>query len=394
MKAHCIFPDLEGVSQLLAVVDVHIAAQEKDQANELNWYKVLQIDPSADEKTIRKQYRKLALILHPDKNKAIGAEGAFKLISEAWRLLSDKDKKAVYDAKRRRSVSDFAVRKPANGFCNFSHFTLFRDSKPSNNSSKTNWDGNRSSNNQFEHGKAHDSKRAPGYPCGNNYKTTDIPSMDPQPCSESTDQARQQRGSSRLQNRSFSASTASCKGSGFMFHWGNHKFSPSNCSLGVNATADLVQHIYASVKEKRIKAQRLARESAVMAQIEAEEKAWRRECIVRKRDREEKGEEGSSMHAHENGGVKIESNKGSKESGGITAADAGVSVSGLVDQCSADSKLESNMELSSCNRRNFTRLDRLKEPFRCRARSNFDSSNSCDSSDAIAFSTKRLKVDV
>ncbi|KAJ1394601.1 hypothetical protein SESBI_34061 [Sesbania bispinosa] len=48
----------------------------------------------------RKQYRKLALTLHPDKNKSLGAEGAFKLVSEAWSLLSDKVKRLAYNQNR------------------------------------------------------------------------------------------------------------------------------------------------------------------------------------------------------------------------------------------------------------------------------------------------------
>ncbi|XWS22777.1 hypothetical protein CRYUN_Cryun29cG0065500 [Craigia yunnanensis] len=39
-------------------------------------------------------------MLHPDKNKSVGADGAFKLIFEAWSLLSDKVKRVAYDQKR------------------------------------------------------------------------------------------------------------------------------------------------------------------------------------------------------------------------------------------------------------------------------------------------------
>ncbi|GKF10063.1 J protein JJJ2-like protein isoform X1 [Tanacetum coccineum] len=53
-----------------------------------------------DDDTVKKHYRKLALSLHPDKNKSIGAEGAFQLVSQAWNLLFDKDKRLAYDHKR------------------------------------------------------------------------------------------------------------------------------------------------------------------------------------------------------------------------------------------------------------------------------------------------------
>ncbi|MED6179255.1 hypothetical protein PIB30_115468, partial [Stylosanthes scabra] len=66
----------------------------------MDWYGILGVSPFADEETVRKQYRKLALSLHPDKNKCLGAEGAFKLVSEAWSLLSDKTKRLEYNQKR------------------------------------------------------------------------------------------------------------------------------------------------------------------------------------------------------------------------------------------------------------------------------------------------------
>ncbi|KAK7270780.1 hypothetical protein RJT34_26192 [Clitoria ternatea] len=99
LKAQNLFPALEGISQMVATLDVYISAENKIHG-EADWYGVLGVDPFADDDTVRKQYRKLALMLHPDKNKSIGADGAFKLISEAWSLLSDKARRAAYDDKR------------------------------------------------------------------------------------------------------------------------------------------------------------------------------------------------------------------------------------------------------------------------------------------------------
>ncbi|XP_057761420.1 uncharacterized protein LOC130981759 [Arachis stenosperma] len=100
LKAQNLFPDLEGIPQMLATLDVYISAERKING-EADWYGVLGVDPFADDDTVRKQYRKLALMLHPDKNKSVGADGAFKLISEAWSLLSDKSRRAAYDEKRK-----------------------------------------------------------------------------------------------------------------------------------------------------------------------------------------------------------------------------------------------------------------------------------------------------
>ncbi|KAK3043238.1 hypothetical protein RJ639_002481 [Escallonia herrerae] len=98
LKAHNLFPGLEGLSQFIATLDVYISA-EKMINGEIDWYGVLGVDPFADDETIKKRYRKLALILHPDKNKSVGSDGAFKLVSHAWGLLSDKAKRTGYDQK-------------------------------------------------------------------------------------------------------------------------------------------------------------------------------------------------------------------------------------------------------------------------------------------------------
>lgn len=103
LKAQKLFPRLEGISQMLATLDIYISAEKKING-EIDWYSILGVDPRADEETVRKHYRKLALILHPDKNKSIGADGAFKLISQAWSMLSDKANRVVYDQKRNGRV--------------------------------------------------------------------------------------------------------------------------------------------------------------------------------------------------------------------------------------------------------------------------------------------------
>ncbi|WJX40415.1 hypothetical protein P8452_27892 [Trifolium repens] len=99
LKAQNLYPDLEDISQFLTTIDIYISAENK-VSGEMDWYGILGVSPFADEETVRKQYRKLALTLHPDKNKSLGAEGAFKLVSEAWSLLSDKTKRLEYNQKR------------------------------------------------------------------------------------------------------------------------------------------------------------------------------------------------------------------------------------------------------------------------------------------------------
>lgn len=99
LKAQTLYPGLDGITQILTTLDVYVCAENKI-SGETDWYGVLGVNPSADEETIKKNYRKLALSLHPDKNKSVGADGAFKLISEAWSLLSDKNKRLQYNQRR------------------------------------------------------------------------------------------------------------------------------------------------------------------------------------------------------------------------------------------------------------------------------------------------------
>jgi molecular chaperone DnaJ len=62
-----------------------------------DYYKILGIDNGADKKDIKKAYRKLALKYHPDKNPSKSAEEKFKDISEAYAVLSDEQKRKMYD---------------------------------------------------------------------------------------------------------------------------------------------------------------------------------------------------------------------------------------------------------------------------------------------------------
>nr|XP_053626373.1 dnaJ homolog subfamily B member 9-like [Cherax quadricarinatus]XP_053626374.1 dnaJ homolog subfamily B member 9-like [Cherax quadricarinatus]XP_053626375.1 dnaJ homolog subfamily B member 9-like [Cherax quadricarinatus] len=62
-----------------------------------DYYEVLGVERNADEKEIKKAFRKLAIQFHPDKNKEKGAEEKFREIAEAYEVLSDEDKRKEYD---------------------------------------------------------------------------------------------------------------------------------------------------------------------------------------------------------------------------------------------------------------------------------------------------------
>ncbi|GAA0157771.1 chaperone [Lithospermum erythrorhizon] len=90
-------PLLEGCDHIIAIIEV-LLASEKRVNNHPDWYSVLQIPPKVNDlDLVKRQYRKLALLLHPDKNKFAFAESAFHLVAEAWGVLSDPVKKRALD---------------------------------------------------------------------------------------------------------------------------------------------------------------------------------------------------------------------------------------------------------------------------------------------------------
>lgn len=67
-------------------------------ATEVDYYELLEIERSADDKSIKTAYRRLAMRYHPDKNPGCGeSEAKFKAISEAYDCLKDPQKRAAYD---------------------------------------------------------------------------------------------------------------------------------------------------------------------------------------------------------------------------------------------------------------------------------------------------------
>ncbi len=65
---------------------------------EIDYYELLEVSKSSDKSTIKKAYRQMAMKYHPDKNPGDNeAEERFKAINEAYQVLSDEQKRAIYD---------------------------------------------------------------------------------------------------------------------------------------------------------------------------------------------------------------------------------------------------------------------------------------------------------
>ncbi len=63
-----------------------------------DYYEILGVSKTAEEREIKKAYKRLAMKYHPDRNQGDKeAEAKFKEIKEAYEILTDAQKRAAYD---------------------------------------------------------------------------------------------------------------------------------------------------------------------------------------------------------------------------------------------------------------------------------------------------------
>lgn len=74
----------------------HMPPQQQAAPKAQNFYQLLQVARDANPTIIRYAYRFLAAMYHPDNTESGDAE-KFRIITEAWRTLSDEGKRAAYD---------------------------------------------------------------------------------------------------------------------------------------------------------------------------------------------------------------------------------------------------------------------------------------------------------
>lgn len=95
-----------------------------------DYYNLLEINKNATQDEIKKSYRKLALKCHPDKNpNNKEAEEKFKEISAAYKILSDPEKRKMYD---QFGEDAFKSNGGAGGFGGFNARNQYRDFQNSN----------------------------------------------------------------------------------------------------------------------------------------------------------------------------------------------------------------------------------------------------------------------
>jgi curved DNA-binding protein CbpA len=69
----------------------------------MDYYELLQVEPTAIFDDIHKAYRSLALIYHPDRNPAPDSASMMSSINEAYAVLSEPGKRQLYDQQRTRT---------------------------------------------------------------------------------------------------------------------------------------------------------------------------------------------------------------------------------------------------------------------------------------------------
>ncbi|CAI9786983.1 unnamed protein product [Fraxinus pennsylvanica] len=73
--------------------------------------------------------RKMALVFHPDKNKSIGAAGASDILTKAYNVLSDNDKRSAYNLKLNFRVPQPPYPTDKSGFSNFTSISNSQDAR-------------------------------------------------------------------------------------------------------------------------------------------------------------------------------------------------------------------------------------------------------------------------
>jgi len=97
----------------------------------MNHYEILGISQNSSAEEIKKAYRTLSLKLHPDRNKEPDAEEKYKLINEAYEILSDINEKQNYDFMLNNNNNN-NLQNPFNNTHDFNPFHMFHNNPHAN----------------------------------------------------------------------------------------------------------------------------------------------------------------------------------------------------------------------------------------------------------------------
>ncbi|MBN1304959.1 MAG: DnaJ domain-containing protein [Anaerolineales bacterium] len=83
-----------------------ILFKEFQKESQVDLYKTLQVDPSAEPEVIEAAYKRLARKYHPDVNNSSDAISRMQDINKAYKILSDPSKRLQYDTSRKEKVTE------------------------------------------------------------------------------------------------------------------------------------------------------------------------------------------------------------------------------------------------------------------------------------------------
>ena len=88
---------------------------------DVDYYELLEVDRTADDRTIKSSYRRIAMECHPDRNPGCAdSEARFKAVSEAYDCLKDPQKRAAYDRYGKAAFQNGGPGGGSQGFEGFS----------------------------------------------------------------------------------------------------------------------------------------------------------------------------------------------------------------------------------------------------------------------------------
>jgi len=111
-----------------------------------SYYNILKVNRNASVEDLKKAYRRLAMIWHPDKNVSgnkTEAEAKFKQISEAYDVLSDPQKRQIYDLYGEEALKSGQVPPPppsssGRSYYAGNHYSSYNSNSNNNNNNNNN----------------------------------------------------------------------------------------------------------------------------------------------------------------------------------------------------------------------------------------------------------------